>query len=239
MKIRHIINITVSVLALLLLNTISLAQPPPPSEEFIQKQFLYNHVNRLLTGPQVVTSGKNNFDKHEISQAEFKEVTAWAKAGLIELSSENSRSKDNGFSGWGDFFNQTQLGHMKKIVVTPTDAGRTQDQLAPTKNRVPGFTYALLYTQQLTKIISADMKSQAASQYCVVNALVSIDDTEYGKMVYKYWEGKNNPDGQHKCIMLLKYDPFEEHWVRIATDWALKGQQFKTHNVNTALLQGK
>jgi len=44
---------------------------------------------------------------------------------------------------------------------------------------------------------------------------------------------------KNKVIWLLKHDPFEKAWKGIASDWAPEGQNFKSNNVNRALLEAK
>ena len=200
-------------------------------EDAMRQAFSSTDLRAVLTGPQVVTTESTDYNKKQISQEDFLVAKAWSEAGLVDIKEEDVLSNDKDFS-FNDFFARTQNGHLKRLIVTPTDLGKRLSNEANPNSSQPYLTWALLGQFKFARLISYDFKDIGANHYCIANGLATRTSTAAGEKIYK---ALKQPDATYKIIALFKHDPFADKWTCVASDSTTDGKSFVTDDVNEAL----
>lgn len=166
-----------------------------------------------------------------MSQQYYKVYQAWANAGVIAISKDQSyqKFKSGGNFNWMDY-NSSIQGVSDKIVVTKTSEGESLVGDLPQED---GWLTIRVAKFKLNKIIEIRSVQKGIDNYCVVRVTYSA----HWAPELKHWTetlGGHLSD-QRKAIILFKWDPFSSTWKAIAQDYANIDRDITTNNVSKAL----
>ena len=191
-----------------------------------------NLVLTISIGRFAVVSGNADTAKGTVSSNGYNALVNWQKVGLVTVL-EDQQYKDfrsgKGFS-WDQWNQLTQEGVQKKIVVTATERGRQYLTASPTERlQIPQGKFTV------TKIVKNEERRKGVDDYRLI---MLAYDAAWSQELRAYSSASGTQLAEkRKAVILLKYDPFESKWKRIATDLANANEEFKSNNVTRALAQ--